>query len=66
MTDVEILEFYGFKASDPPEAKRRFIEELTPAKRELFEKMLQVEMWDATDGLVPLPDGVLVCRQKGE
>jgi hypothetical protein len=64
MTDQEILDFCGFKPTDPPEAVQKFINELTPAKREVMEKMRQIEMWDASDGLVPLPDGVLIDRAK--
>lgn len=60
MTDAEIVAFCGFKPTDPPAAVEKFLAELTPAKREVMEKMHQIEMWDATDGLVPLPAGVIV------
>lgn len=63
MTDAEIVEFCGFRPTDPPEAVERFLRELTPAKREVMEKMRQVEMWDASDGLIPLPAGVIICHE---
>ncbi len=61
MTDAEIIEFCGLKA-EPAEFQERFLRTLTPAKRELMDKMKQIEMWDASDGLIPLPSGVLLCR----
>lgn len=64
MTDQEILDFCGFKQSDRPAAIAKFLAELTPTKREVIEQMRQIEMWDATDGLVPLPKGVIVCGPK--
>lgn len=63
MTDQELAIFCGFKPTDNQEAVAKFIRELPTAKRALMETMRQVEMWDATDGLVPLPDGVIVDRR---
>lgn len=64
MTDQEIIEFCGFRTTDSPSAVAKFLAELTPEKRAVMNKMRQIEMWDATDGLVPLPDGVIVCGPK--
>jgi hypothetical protein len=64
MTDAELAEFCGFKPTDNQEAVAKFIAELSPAKRALFENMRQVELWDMTDGLVPLPEGVIACGPK--
>jgi hypothetical protein len=64
VTDQEIADFCGFKPTDNPAAVAKYLAEMTPAKREVMEKMRQIEMWDATDGLVPLPAGVLVDRPK--
>jgi len=64
MTDAEIAEFCGFKPTDNQEAVARYIAGLSPAHRALFDNMKQVEMWDATGGLVPLPEGVILCGPK--
>ena len=64
MTDDEILKFCGFKPDDNPKAVAKFLAELTPAKREMMETMKQIELWDMTDGLVPLPDGIIACSVK--
>ena len=62
MTDAEIIEFCGLK-NEPEGVQAFFLRSLTPAKREVMEKMRQVEMWDASDGLIPLPDGVILCHE---
>ncbi len=54
MTDEELA---GFLCLTPEEAKI-IIPTLTPEKRAVFDKMLDICMWDA--GMIPLPDGVLV------
>lgn len=64
MTDQEIADFCGFKATDNQEAVAKYIRELTPEKRAVMESMRQVEMWDASDGVIPLPEGVIVCGPK--
>lgn len=64
MTDAEIADFCGFKPTDDQAKVAAFIDGLTPARRRLFEQMRQVEMWDKTDGLVPLPPGVIICGPK--
>lgn len=64
MTDAELAVFCGFKPTDNQETVAKYIRELSPEKRAMMEKMRQIEMWDATDGLVPLPDGVIVCGPK--
>lgn len=64
MTDDELAAYCGFKPTDPPEAIHRFLREMTPAKRETIEKMREVEMWDASDGALPLPAGVLIDTPK--
>lgn len=60
MTDEEIAEFClpGLRV----EVHTKFISMLTPEKREVIEKMRQIEMWDASGGVIPLPDGVLLDR----
>lgn len=63
MTDEELAAFCGFKPTDNQEAVAKYIRELSPAKRAMMETMRQVEMWDQTDGLVPLPDGVMIDRR---
>jgi hypothetical protein len=64
MTDAEIMAFCGFKPTDSTEAVARYIKGLSPASRSLLDAMKQVEMWDATGGLVPLPEGVILCGPK--
>ena len=64
MNDTELATFLGFKETDDPSKVAKYIAGLTPAKREMMENMRQIEMWDATDGLVPLPAGVIVCGPK--
>lgn len=63
MSDIELAAFCGFTPEDDQEKALRYVRGLSPEKRELFERMKQVEMWDATDGLVPLPTGVIVCHE---
>lgn len=64
MTDSEFAKFCGFRPTDNQDAVAKYIRELTPEKRAMIDKMQQIEMWDATDGLVPLPADVIVCRPK--
>lgn len=64
MDDEAIIVFCGV-ANEPAEFKARFLASMTPEKRAMLDKMQKIEMWDASDGLVPLPDGVIVCSTKG-
>lgn len=64
MTDQELATFCGFKASDDQAKVAAYIAALSPAKRAMMETMLQIEMSDASDGLIPMPSGVIVCGQK--
>jgi hypothetical protein len=60
MNDAELIDYLGLTDCDPVQAQR-YVASLTPAKRELFEKMLEVELSDR--GLCPMPEGVIVCRE---
>lgn len=62
MTDAELATFCGFKPEDDQAKVAAWVANLSPAKRQMMETMRQVEMWDATDGLVPLPAGVMIDR----
>lgn len=64
MTDAELIAFCGFKPTDNQVAVAKFITELSPERRALYDTMRQVEMWDVTNGLVPLPPGVITCGPK--
>lgn len=64
MNDAELAAFCGFKATDDQTKVAAIIAGMTSQTRTLYEKMRQIEMWDATDGLVPLPAGVIVCGPK--
>jgi hypothetical protein len=64
VTDEELIAFCGFKPTDDQKKVRAFIRDMPQARKDLYDKMHQVEMWDATDGLVPLPEGVIVCGPK--
>lgn len=64
MTDQELAAFCGFKPTDDQAKVAAIIAGMTSQTRALYEKMRQIEMWDATDGLVPLPAGVIVCGKK--
>lgn len=64
MTDEELTAFLGFKPTDDQEKVKAFIGNMSQARKDLYDKMHQVEMWDATDGLVPLPPSVIVCGPK--
>lgn len=63
MTDQELAAFCGFKPTDDQAKVSAIIADMTSQTRALYEKMRQIEMWDATDGLVPLPDGVMIDRR---
>ncbi len=62
MSDAELAAFLGI-INDPrwPGAIAR----LDPAKREIYERMADVEMelnlWQA--GIAPMPKGVIVCHE---
>lgn len=60
MTDDEMATFCGLAQDDPLRGK--FVATLTPEKRELFERMANLEMEVALwqDGLGPKPQGVLI------
>ncbi len=64
MTDAELATFCGFKATDDQEKVAAYITALSPAKRAMMETMLQIEVSDASDGLIPMPDGVILCGPK--
>ena len=60
MTDSELIKFCGL-ADWTPELQAKFIATLAPERRELFEKMREVELWD--HGFGPKPEGVIVCHE---
>lgn len=62
MTDEEVIAFCNI-GNEPPEFVARFLAALTPERRALYDKMRQVEMWDASNGLIPLPEGVIICKE---
>lgn len=64
MNDQELAAFCGFKPTDDQAKVAAYIAALSPAKREMMEEMLQIEMSDASDGLIPMPPGVIVCSPK--
>lgn len=64
MTDHELADFCGFKATDDQAKVAAYIAGLSPAKRAMMETMLQIEMSDASDGLIPMPSGVILCGPK--
>lgn len=64
MTDSELATFCGFKPTDNQDAVAKYIRELSPAKRAMMETMLQIEMSDASGGLIPMPPGVILCGPK--
>lgn len=64
MTDAELAHFCGFNPADDPIKVAAYIAGLSPAKRAMMEKMRQIEMSDASDGLIPMPDGVILCGPK--
>ena len=64
MNDSEIAKFCGFGPNDDPAKVAAYIASLSRAKREMMEKMRQIEMSDASDGLIPMPEGVIVCGPK--
>ena len=57
MSDAELATFLGLDGYGR-ERVVRFIAELDPSKRALYDKMRDVELW--TFGLGPKPPGVLV------
>lgn len=60
MTDEELIKFCGLQ-DQPPELQKKFLRDLSPAKRELFDKMRAVEFWD--QGIGPLPEGIIICKR---
>lgn len=62
MSDEEVIAFCNI-GNEPPEFVAKYLASLTPEKRELLDKMRQIEMWDASDGLIPLPPDVIICRE---
>ncbi len=64
MTDSELATFCGFKPTDDQAKVAAYITGLSAEKREMMEKMLQIEMSDASDGFIPMPDGVILCGPK--
>lgn len=64
MTDQELASFCGFKPEDDQVKVAAYIANLTPEKRAMMETMLQIEMSDASDGLVPMPLSVILCGPK--
>ncbi len=63
MTDQEIADFCGFKPTDDKVKVAAYVTSLSPAKRAMMEKMRQIEMSDASNGLIPMPSGVIVCTR---
>lgn len=61
MSDAELATFLGLDGMDGFSVAR-VIRTITPAKRAVYEKMRDVELWDK--GLGPLPDGVMVDRDR--
>lgn len=63
MSDAELAEYCGFKPTDNQEAVARFIADLSPDRRALYDRMREVEfeasLWAA--GLGPKPTGVIIC-----
>lgn len=64
MTDQELATFCGFKPTDDQAKVAAYVTALPPAKRAMMETMLQIEMSDASNGLIPMPSGVIVCGPK--
>ena len=66
MNDTELAAYLGFKETDDQVKVAAFISNLAPARRELYDRMREVEMecnlWTA--GLGPKPQGVIVCEEK--
>lgn len=64
MTDAQLATYLGFKPDDDQVAVARFIANLTPECRALYDRMATVEielnLW--TDGLGQKPEGVIVCK----
>ncbi|HSM79192.1 MAG TPA: hypothetical protein VLT57_16250 [Bryobacteraceae bacterium] len=66
MSDEQLSAYLGFKPEDDQVKVAKFIAELAPARRALYDRMAQVEielnLWTA--GLGPKPTGVIVCEDK--
>lgn len=62
MTDQELADFCGFKPLDDQAKVAAYIDGLSPAKRAMMETMRQIEVSDASDGLIPMPAGVITCK----
>lgn len=62
MTDDEVIAFCAI-GNESPAFVAKFLAALTPERRALYDKMRQIEMWDASDGLIPLPPNVIICRE---
>jgi hypothetical protein len=64
MTDAELTKYLGFKSEDDQVKVAKFIAELSPERRALYDRMHEVEieanLWTA--GVGPKPEGVIVCK----
>lgn len=60
MTDAELTKYLGFKPEDDQMKVARFIAELSPERRALYDRMYEVDLWTA--GVGPKPEGVIVCK----
>lgn len=67
MSDSELVAYLGFRPTDDQEKVARFIRDLPPARRALYDRMAAVEvelrLWSA--GVGPKPKGVIVCQARG-
>lgn len=55
MNDKELATFCGFKPTDDCAKVAAYIASLSPAKRSLMETMRQIEIADASNGLIAMP-----------
>ena len=55
MTDAELTKYLGFKPEDDQMKVARFIAELSPERRALYDRMYEVDLWTA--GVGPKPRG---------
>lgn len=65
MTDSELAAYCGFKPTDDSVKVVKFIAELSPARRALYDRMREVEieanLWTA--GVGPKPTGVILTPE---
>lgn len=63
MSDEELAKWLGFKDDEVAQANA-YVGKLTPEKREVFDRMRAIELWD--NGFGPRPDlsGVLLDYQR--